>query len=314
MTQKKVKDTKHNKHNNKGYIKIVFVIVFIFISFLIIKNKSIKRNYQTTQLIINNENITDKLQNSMITENNQIYMSYNDVKLFLDESLYTEDNTDLIITASDRKIAVMDAQNQTLKINGSNVEAKNIIIKKDEKVYIAISELKSVYNYEIEKIDETNTITIDSLNKKCVKAYAKKNIKVKREKKMMSSSVDKVKKGNWVYFINEENGYAKVRTQKGIIGYVKLKALNNYVNEREDFSLESKVFKEDNSITKDISKEDISSFEKRQNIINLILQEAIKNDKMYVQISYNGEENANYERFKIEIVPILKECGIETKV
>ena len=288
--------------------------MFILISFFIIKNKSIKRNYQTTQLIINNENITDKLQNSMIIENNQIYMSYNDVKLFLDESLYTEDNTDLIITASDRKIAVMDAQNQTLKINGSNVEAKDIIIKKDEKVYIAISELKSVYNYEIEKIDETNTITIDSLNKKCVKAYAKKNIKVKREKKMMSSSVDKVKKGNWVYFINEENGYAKVRTQKGIIGYVKLKALNNYVNEREDFSLESKVFKEDNSITKDISKEDISSFEKRQNIINLILQEAIKNDKMYVQISYNGEENANYERFKIEIVPILKECGIETKV
>ena len=130
----------------------------------------------------------------------------------------------------------------------------------------------------------------------------------------MSSNVDKVKKGTWLYFINSEDGYAKVRTQNGIIGFVKEKSLNSFINERDDFLIESKSFREEYSIKKDISKEDISSFEKRQNIINLILQEAVKNDKMYVQISYNGEENANYERFKIEIVPILKECGIETKM
>ena len=314
MTQKKVKDTKHNKHNNKGYIKIVFIIVLIFISFLIIKNKSIKHNYEITQIVLNNENITEKLQNTMIFENNEIYMSYDDVKTLLDKTLYTEENTDLIITTSDRKLAVINTENQALKINGSNVEAKDIIIKKDEIIYIAISELKSVYNYEIEKIDKTNTITIDSLDKKCVKAYVKKNIKVKREKNIMSSNVDKVKKGTWLYFINSEDGYAKVRTQNGIIGFVKEKSLNSFINERDDFLIESKSFREEYSIKKDISKEDISSFEKRQNIINLILQEAVKNDKMYVQISYNGEENANYERFKIEIVPILKECGIETKM
>ena len=51
----------------------------------------------------------------------------------------------------------------------------------------------------------------------------------------------------------------------------------------------------------------------RQNIINLILQEAIKNDKMYVKITYNGAEEQKYDRFKIEITPILSECGIKVE-
>ena len=117
-----------------------------------------------------------------------------------------------------------------------------------------------------------------------------------------------------LFYINDESGYAKVRTQDGIIGYVRKKYLSNYINVREDLEIEDKNFKEENSINRDITNDDISTYEKRQKIIDLILHEAIKNDKMYVQISYNGEANIFYERFKIEVVPILKECGIEITI
>lgn len=316
MSQKKAKNNKHNKKNknNKNYIKIVFIIILILLCFIIVKNKSIKHNYEKMQIIIDNENITENIEKPLIIEKEHIYMSYNDIKSFLDNTLYIEDQTNLIITASDKKIGVINPEEQTLKINGSNVEVKNITLKKDEDLYIAISELKKVYNYEIEYLDKTNIIIIDNLNKKCIKAYAKKNMKIKKEKNKLSTNLEEIKKGNWLYFINEENEYSKVRTQNGIIGYVKKNTLDNFINEREDFIEEKKIFKEENSINKDISKVDISSFEKRQNIINLILQEAIKNDKMYVEISYNGENNIYYERFKIEVVPILHECGIEVKI
>ena len=316
MLQKNIKKKKHNKKNknNKSYKKIAFVILLILLCFIIIKNKPEKNNYQTTQIILNNENITSKLEKKIITENEQIYMSYEDIKNFLDNTLYTEEDTGLIITTSDKKIGVINSEKQTLKINGSNVDVKNIIKKENEENYIDISELKNVYNYSINYLKNNNIITIDSLNKKSIKAYTKKSVNIKKENSIFSKSIEKVKKGTWLYFINEENGYSKVRTQSGNIGYVKKKLLSNFVNEREDFIEEPKPFKEDNSINKDISKEDISSFEKRQNIINSLLQEAIKNDKMYVQISYNGENNFYYERFKIEVVPILKECGIEIKI
>lgn len=314
MSQTKKHNTKSNiKHNNKGYKKIAFVIVLILLLFIIVKNKSIKNNYNSIQIILNNENITEKLENPIIIENEQIYMSYNDIKDFLDKSLFTENETNLIITASDKKVAVIDPQNQTLEINSSNVDVKNIVINRDEKKYIAISELKNVYDYDIKNIKKTNIVTIDSLNKRSIKAYAKKNLKVKKEKKLLSFHIDEIKKGNWLYFINEENDYAKIRTQNGFLGYVKKKSLANFVNERDDFVEEKKEFNEENALKYDISKDDLSTFEKRKKIINIILQEAIKNDNMYVQIIHTGESNFEYERFIIEVNPVLRECGITIK-
>lgn len=314
MAQTKKQNSKHNKkHNNKGYKKIAFVIVLILLLLVIIKNRTIKNNYNNIQIVLNNENITEKIESPIIIENEQIYMSYNDIKSFLDNTLYTENETNLIITASDKKVAAINPQNQTLEINSSNVEVKNIFIERDGKKYIAISELKNVYNYDIKNIQKTNIITIDSLNKKSTKAYAKKNLKVKQETNALSANIDEVKKGSWLYFINEENDYAKIRTQNGVLGYVKKKSLANFVNERDDFIEEVKEFSEENALKKDISNEDLTTFEKRKKIINIILQEAIKNGNMYVQIIYTGESNFEYERFKIEVIPVLRECGITVK-
>ena len=314
MSQTKKQNNKRNKkHNNKGYRRIAFVIVFILLFLVVIKNKPIKNNYTNIQVILNNENITEKIESPIIIENEQIYMGYNDIKNFLDESLYTENETNLIITASDKKIAAINPQNQTLEINGSNIEVKNIYLERDGKKYIAVSELKNVYNYEITNIKKTNIITIDSLNKKSTKAYAKKNLKVKKENNALSANIDVIKKGSWLYFINEENDYAKIRTQNGVLGYVKKKSLANFVNERDDFIEEVKEFSEENALKQDISNEDLTTFEKRKKIINIMLQEAIKNGNMYVQIIYTGESNFEYERFKIEVIPVLRECGITIK-
>ena len=149
------------------------------------------------------------------------------------------------------------------------------------------------------------------MNKKFVKVYAKKKIKVKEENKLFSKTIDKVEKGNWVVFIGKENGMAKIRTQSGKIGYVKEKYLDNYVTERED--LNESTDQIGNELEYDISKKEITTYEKRENIINLILQEAIKNGKMYVKIIYNATEEQKYNRFKIEVVPILNECGIKVE-
>ncbi len=316
MTQKTIKKTKNikkSKHNNQGYKKIVFVIVLILVSFIIIKNRQSKKAFDITQMIINNENITQELHDSIIQENDNIYLSYEDIKNFFDPKLYTEEKTNSIITTSDRKLAVINIEKQTMKINNSNVETDNIIINRNGTIYINISEMDIVYNLKIEKIDRTNVITIDMLDKKSIKAFAKKRLKIKENTNILAIDLSEVKKGDWVYLINEDNKYAKVRTQDGIIGYVKKKKLNNYINEREDLVIEEKSFQEEKSISKDVTKEDLSTYEKRQDIIDKILHEAIKNDKMYVKISYNGKYDFYYDRFKIEIVPMLKECGIEIK-
>lgn len=314
-SSKKIK--KSNKKNyKKGYKKIAFFVVFFLIIVLIIniKNSKIKLKNDNTQLIFNNENITLNLEKDILIEDGNIYLSFEDVSRFLDNQIYKEESTGLIITTSTKKIATLKQEDNSITINGSNVQLKSPVIEKKGNIYIAISELESVYDYNFAYNEISNIVVIDSLNKKCIKAYTKKNIKVKKENKAFSNIVEKIKKGQWLYFIEEENNIAKVRTQNGNIGYVKMKNLYNFITEREDFIEQIVNPLPDKILEYDITKKDISTFEKRQNIMNLILQQAIKNDKIYAKIVYNGENNIGYERFKIEVIPYLKECGINTQV
>lgn len=311
------KEKKHNKkHYNKSYKKIAFVIVLILIVILIInlKNMPQKTNYENTQIILNNENITSNLQEDIIRQDGKIYMSFNDIQNFLDKTIYQEDKTGLIITTSNKKIATLKPNEENITINGSIQKTKNVLIEKNEKKYIAISELENVYDYDFDYISSTNIVTIDNLNKKCIKTYAKQNIKIKEQNKKFSPIIDKVKKGNWLIYISEENGIAKVRTQNGFIGYVKSSLLDHFVTEREDFNEEANKSLNKEKLEYNLNKKDISTFEKRLDIINLILQEAIKNDKMYIKIIYNETNNFEFERFKIEVQPILQECGIMVEI
>ena len=314
MAKKNSKHRKNKKNNNnKGYKKIAFIVVLILIIIIAIKNNTKLEKSEKTQIIINNENRTNELVNDAIQENENIYISYEDIQKFIDPTIYKENETNLIITTSSKKIATLKEGEDKIEINGSEQKEKDAVIKKGEKDYLAISELENVYDYEFKYEPSTNIVTIDNLNKKLVKAYAKSKIKVKEEANIFSKTVDKVEKGNWLIYIGEENGFAKIRTQKGKIGYVKEKKLNNFVTEREDFIDTNSETNTEKELEYDISKKDITTYEKRKNIINLILQEAIKNDKMYVKIIHNGEDSEEYNRFKIEIVPMLKECGIKVE-
>ena len=316
MAKKQLKNKKNTnkKYYNKSYKKIAFIVVLIFISIFIINQNKIKKNStQKTTIVLNNENITKKLNDVIIEENNKIYMSFDDVKNFLDKNLYKETDTGVIVTTSNKKIASFKQNDEFININGSNVNEKNIIINRNEKDYIAISSLENVYDYEFNYNENTNIVSIDSLNKKIIKAYAKKNIKIKEQPKFITSNIAKVEKENWLYFISEERGYAKVRTQEGIIGFIKKGKIHNFVTIRDDFEEESKQFLEEKALKYDLTNKDITTLEKRINIINSVLQETIKNDKMYVKFLYNKDKDSFYERFKIESRPMLSECGIETE-
>ncbi len=311
MTQKKAKKT-NQKDNKKGLkvIALLIVLILIIIIFLNFRTDGAAR-YSKTQIILDNANITDQLQDDVLINDDKIYMSIDDVKKILDETIYKEEETGLIITASDLKIATLNEENENaVTINGSNQNIEKAIIKENEKDYILISELENVYNYELQYISDTNVITIDRLNKECIKAKVKKKTKIKQENKFFSKSAEKIEKETEVIVISQEKDVAKIRTPKGNIGYIKSKLLEDFVTVRENMEEISNKEIGENAYIYDITSKDITTFKKREEVINLILQETIKNDKMEVKIIYNGEDNIYFERFKIEAIPILRECGI----
>ena len=307
---KKVIKKKRKKTNNKKILKIGVILILLIIVLVIIKKSETKQISDKTTFIISNEDVTESLENDIIIKDELIYISLEDMKKFLDKNIYQEDE-DLIITTSDKKVAKLELNKDGIVINGSNISIKGQPFKnEDDKIYLPISEMENVYDIDLSYNKDNNIITIDYYSKELIKAYAKKNITIKSEKSKFSNIIEKVKKGNWLIYISKEDGWAKVRTKNGKIGYVKYKYLTNFVTERENMQIESNTIISQEYIEKDITKENISTYKKREKLISTILKKAVNKNYTVVKIKYKKEHNENFERFKLEAKPILKECGI----
>lgn len=301
------KQTKRKKKDNKvKLILIAFVIILII--FFIIKNQKGTKTKDYISLIINNQDITTQLEDQILVQDGIIYLSFEDVKKCLDETIYQEDET--IITSSDKKVAALKIDSRDIEINGSEVEINGqVFVTEENTIYIPVSELENVYDMELSYTEESKNIVIDYYSKALVKAYATKNIAIKSKTSNFSETISKVNKGNWVVFVSEDNGWAKVRTQDGFLGYVKKKKLTNFVTQREDME-DTENGTVDEYLEKDISNETIEKYEDRKSLVEELLLEAVSENYKSIKIIYDNKENENFERFKIESRPILKECGI----
>lgn len=224
--------------------KIVFIIIGIIILGIIayIANDYIViGKNKTTNLVINNRNVTGNLKKDILIENGEIYISKQDLGNFFDKYIYEDKDTEQIITTYNKKIAEIGFDKNVVTINGSEKTTYAHAIKKDDIIYLPISELKDVYDIEINNIESTKVLVIDSLSKEQRKAILNSNQPVKSSTKFIAKTVDRVKKGECVIVISNENGYAKIRTEDGKIGYVKSKKLANEVVSRQNMEAEKQI-------------------------------------------------------------------------
>lgn len=192
-------------------------------------------------IIINNNNITKLLQSDIIVQDDgTIYMSLDDVRTFFDETITVERNK--IITTSNTKTVAIPLDNNRIYENGSYWTIEHNILQNDGKYYLPMSDLQSVYNYEMKYNENNKIITIDSLNRKVVEAVAKKNLKVKLKASKFSRNVDEIKRGDSIIIVQDTeknadakvNGWLKIRTSNGVLGYIKESKIINKTTIREN--------------------------------------------------------------------------------
>ena len=231
---------KKKKVITRAFITIIALIV-IFIVTIIASNYIILDNNKKTNLVINNKNVTSNLKNEILIEDNIIYLSKQDIANFFDKYIYEEESTNQIITTYEKKIAAIGFEDNKITINGSNKNIYAHAIKKDNTIYLPISEMKDVYDIEIENIKDSKIITMDSLEKEQKKAIISSNLSVKSSTKFISRTVDRIKKGDTVIVVSSEDGYSRVRTSNGKLGYVKTNKLENEYKVRETMEEEKQI-------------------------------------------------------------------------
>lgn len=232
----------------KIFFKLLIVAILLVGAAFAVK---VAPNYITREitdknnLVINYSNVTGRMKNDLIIdENGVVYLSVNDIMNYYDKHIYYDEQYDQIVTATETKLAVLKLNENKMTVNGVTSEIKGSAILKDGVYYLPISEMENVYDIKETKVD--NKVILESLDRKLITATASKNISVKYKATFFSKTIDKVKKGEKIVIADIDpvllpDGWVKVRTQNGNIGYVEEKNLENKTVEREDVTYEKQI-------------------------------------------------------------------------
>ena len=238
VKQKSKRMSKEEVEKKKKTIIRIFIaiiaIIIICIAGYIANDYIILGKNKTTNLVINNTNVTGNLKQDVFIDGDNIYLSKQDLSNFFDKYIYEDEENNKIITTYEDKIATIGFDENKIEINGSTVSTYAHAIEKDDSIFIPITELKDVYGIEIEYIADTDIVTVDSVAREQKKAIANGNLAVKSSTNFIAKTVDRVKKGDYVIVISDDGKNAKIRTANGKIGYVKSKKLANTVVTRQE--------------------------------------------------------------------------------
>lgn len=154
---------------------------------------------------------------------------------YYDRYIFFEKQYNYIIATANGKMACFDIKNQTLTINDKKEKCK--IINQDDKYYIPITALESVYNINVKYVSDYNTVVIDSLDKQLETAKTNKEVWVKSKNIELSRTLEKLQADTTVSIVpNDENkdykGWTLVKTDNGKIGYIKSENLTDFKTER----------------------------------------------------------------------------------
>ena len=179
------REKRMEKPKSKIFSKLIVTVLFLVSVVFVLKYAyNYVRNDVTDKinLVINNNNITTSLKKDVFVKDGVVYISKEDIQNFFDPYIYYDSKYNQIITGSDTKIASMVVGENKITNNGSNVNISGSVIQKDGTYFIPFSAIDNVYNTKTSYVDKTNTVVIDSLDRKYVVADSNKNNSIKQER------------------------------------------------------------------------------------------------------------------------------------
>ncbi len=239
------------KKSKIGIIIAIIIIALVLIVGAIGGYYVIKRNYivskiNQTNLIINNSNATSSLKNNVYIKDGVVYVSKPDIYNFFDNTIIYDEKYNQVVTTSSTKIASLPIDSKQIQVNSSNTTIKAGAIILDEVAYVPISELDKVYNIKTTYVESEDLVYIDSLDREQQTATLKKDSSIKYKPTIISATLAKAKQGDTLTIANRSdypvpNGWTRVRTENGTLGYIQTGKLNEFKTIREKAEEKAKI-------------------------------------------------------------------------
>ena len=291
------------KKTKKFRIRRILAIIILLFTIIFLKNLtekiSIRNQHNQMQLLLDNESIT--LNNNIYVENDVIYISEEDIKNIFDKTIYYNVGDKELITTYNKHVAVMHLNENKMQVNDSETQIQGVLREIDSKIYLPITDLEIVYDIEIEFSEQNNVIIIDSLAKYKSQVIALDDAKLKMRKSFFSPTIEKVKRGDYLFVIEQDGNNKKVRTESGNIGYIKNKKVSEEEVLREDLQTDTtkiNILKDCSDITN--INHNIELETENENVAIIDSFNLTKGNAIFQKIDVQSAEYQNYFQWATE--------------
>ena len=239
---------KRQNKSLKKIFKIIFLIIFVIIILILAKLflPSFKKidyresvNLETDEIGVNFQFDYIPMKNSPKYFSGETYLPIDFVKQYIDEYIYWDTEENAVTITNEKNVIRMKTEEIEYFVNNEPLNLSIPLYNVEGVAYIPLLLLEQIYQLEISYNDITKLLSIKKENYKT--GVLSKNAMFRKEPNKKSPYIQKLKKGSLVYFYeNEENGYTKVETDGGYIGFIPTKVIteiedkdikNNYKND-----------------------------------------------------------------------------------
>lgn len=289
------KNKKIDKYARRRFVlKIIVAILILFI----IKNIFFKTNnleYEETTIILGDE--IQNLENRVIIDSfKNIYVSFDDIKNIYDENIYYDEVNKELITTHNKHIAILNLDKKEIIINDAQSKINGSLQYMEDKLYLPFSDMKIVYDFEYEYLENSNVVIIDSISEEKVVAKTLKKVNVKNKPKLFSKKLAKLSIDEDIIVLEEGEKYHKIRTKTGIIGYVSSKKIGENKTIRKDMNTQE--FKNVNILSKysEITENynDITLDKSKYNVVMPNIFAISENKEIELKITPTSDKYKNY--------------------
>lgn len=201
-------------------IRYAAVLTICIVILLVITISNVDNTKKISKLVVFGDNIQTDFK--PFVKDGGIYLSSDTIGKVIDNNIFYDNVSSKIIVTTDLNVAKFKVGEKKVNLNLEDVEIKNEVVSKEDKIYIPINELSNIYNIDVSYNENEDIISIDKKNNDtAVVKYNKMD--VYSDIKTDSKIVGKLNKGDKVIAYTDSlthNRWIKVKTNDNVVGYI----------------------------------------------------------------------------------------------
>lgn len=199
----------------------IFLIIFLAAgAFLFVENRGttkISTKYDKFNFITEDKDI-DKDDFSI--EDGMIYLSFDYIKKYLDESIEYDKSTEEVKIQNEHANKILKLNEYEAKFNSGTIDLRAPVIEKNGKIMLPIEAFIYDYDVSLRYNKDIRLLLLDYRDKEYDLSKTTKEAFLREDSSKRSPIIKKLPEGEKLYVYGEKSKFYKVRIPEGYAGYV----------------------------------------------------------------------------------------------